>query len=467
MLVTEVDRYIEKHQLIKPNSKIMIGVSGGPDSMALLHYLLTKRSLFNLDLIAVTVEHGLRGEASLQDVEYVRNYCLQKQIQFVTKQINVKEYQKAHKLGTQEASRILRYHAFNQLMKSYQADYLALAHHADDQVETVFMRLTRGTHLDSLQGIKNKRDFSTGILIRPFLSITKEMIEQYCEQQGIRPRRDQSNEQDTYTRNYFRLHVLPLLKQKNPNLTETILHMTDKIAEDSQYLNIQAKKLSQELLTFSRNPKKVTVRIKDLIKHPRALQRRLFHLILEYLYEELPDRLNYRHENQFFDLINHHQASLSIDLPLQLEMIKSYQLVTFQFKEDTKKNYHIPLIIPGKMALPNHDELITEVVDTIESTEDTRSIFYIPIINDQLPDLFVRSRLPGDRIYLVHLNGRKKVSRIFIDEKIPLAKREQWPILITRENHILWVVGLEKSDRYMQVEATQYLKITHRESIDF
>src|SRR5699024_4349420 len=145
------------------------------------------------------------------------------------------------KMGTQEAARVLRYQAFDQLMRKHQANYLALAHHADDQVETVYMRLTRGTQLEALQGMKRSRPFSTGEIVRPFLSITKELIEQYCQDHDIIPRRDLSNEEDGYTRNYFRLNVLPLLKEKNPNLSETIMHMTENIADDSQYLSDQTE----------------------------------------------------------------------------------------------------------------------------------------------------------------------------------------------------------------------------------
>ena len=462
MLTVEVDRYIQKNKLITPNSKIMIGVSGGPDSMALLHYLLSKREQFKLNLIAVTIEHGLRGEESIRDLDYVQAFCEQNNLQFEARRIDVKSYQATHKLGTQEASRILRYQALDQLMKKHQANYLALAHHADDQVETVFMRLTRGTQLDSLQGIKNKRPFSTGELIRPFLSITKDAIEDYCCQHGIIPRRDQSNEQDVYTRNYFRLHVLPLLEAKNPNLSDTIMHMTKNIADDSLYLMAQAKNLSKELLNYSDHPKKVTVRINDLKMHPLALQRRLFHLILEYLYEDLPDQLNYRHETQFFDLINSDRANASIDLPMRLKMIKSYQLLVFYFEGKERLSYDVSVVIPGRTFLPNNGEVITEIVEQIESATVNDSVFYLPVKNNHSPALTIRPRLPGDRIYLAHIKGRKKVNRIFIDKKIPLAKRDQWPILVCDKRDVLWVIGLEKSDHQTQEQDLRYIKITHQ-----
>lgn len=462
MLIAEVDQYIKKHHLIQPDSKVIVGVSGGPDSMALLQYLLGKRIAYQLDLVAVIIEHGLRGEESERDIEYVQFFCQENKIKFEAQHINVIKYKEEHRLGTQEAARILRYQAFDQLMKKYQADYLALAHHADDQVETIYMRLTRGTQLDALQGIKNTRPFSTGKIIRPFLSITKPMIEEFCRENGIIPRRDLSNEKDVYTRNYFRLNVLPQLKKKNPNLSETIMHMTENIADDIQYLSDQTKKISREVLNISENPKRVTCQINQLKKNPLALQRRLFHLILDYLYDHLPDGLNYRHEQQFFNLVNSSRASASMDLPLQLKMIKSYQSLTFRFEQEKQKKYHSPLAIPGRTVLPNHDVLEAEIVDQIESLPIDEWTYYLPVNIDQRPSLVIRTRQPGDRIYLAHINGRKKVKSSFIDKKIPLEQRDQWPLLVREEGEVLWIVGLVKSHLTKQEQEDHYIKLTYQ-----
>ena len=464
MLTAEVDRYINKHHLIQPDSKVMVGVSGGPDSMALLHYLLVKRKTYRLDLVAVIIEHGLRGEESKQDRDYVQAFCQKNNIAFDTKSIDVNRYKEKYKLGTQVAARTLRYQAFDELMKKHQSDYLALAHHADDQVETVYMRLTRGTQLEGLQGMSHSRAFSTGKIIRPFLSITKEMIEHYCQENNIIPRLDPSNEEDTYTRNYFRLHVLPLLRKKNPNLTDTILHMTEKIADDSHYLTEQAKKASEKVLHFSKKPKKVTTQITALKSYPLALQRRLFHLILDYLYETLPESLNYRHENQFVELINSDRANASIDLPAELQMKKAYQSLIFCFKQDEKEAYQYPLTVPGQTILTDPSlSITTELVEKKERLPQNNSTYYLPIKQGEIPSLTVRTRLPGDRIYLAHINGRKKVKSIFIDKKIPLDKRDHWPILVRDQEEVLWIIGLEKSDQIKQKD--QYLKITyHKET---
>src|SRR5699024_1704761 len=169
MLAAEVDDYIKKHNLIKCRSKIIIGVSGGPDSMALLQYLLERRERDQWELIAVVVEHGLRGIESEKDVTFVRSFCEKNKIAFEVKRIEVNRFKQEQKMGTQEAARVIRYQAFDQLMRKHQANYLALAHHADDQVETVYMRLTRGTQLEALQGMKRSRPFSTGEIVRPFL----------------------------------------------------------------------------------------------------------------------------------------------------------------------------------------------------------------------------------------------------------------------------------------------------------
>lgn len=462
MLRREVDEYIRRHQLIEANSTVVVGVSGGPDSMALLQYLLEKRSAFQLDLIAIIIEHGLRGEESESDVTYVRDFCEKHKVKFAVDHIDVNQYKKEEKMGTQEAARILRYRSFDQLMKKYQADYLALAHHADDQVETVYMRLTRGTQLDLLKGISPSRQFSTGKLIRPLLSVTKDMIEAYCAENGIIPRRDLSNEEAVYTRNYFRLNILPLLKEKNSNLPETIMRLTENIADDVKYLSEQTERVSYELLKMSEKPKKVSFQVNQLKKHPLALQRRLFHLILDYLYDRLPRGLTYKHEQQFFDLMNNSRANASVDFPSQLKMVKSYQSMTFYFEESHSLIEPMRLEFPGEAILANGTTVTTEIIDEVDGLCNDPMTFYLPLDIDRPPSLVVRTRMPGDRIYLSHVNGRKKIKDLFIDKKIPLIQRDQWPLVTQTGNEVLWVIGLEKSHINKRLNQDHYLKITYQ-----
>ncbi|MBM7543186.1 tRNA lysidine(34) synthetase TilS [Amphibacillus cookii] len=461
MFTEMVDKYIKKHRLLVYPAKIIVGVSGGPDSMALLHYFIGKSRLWQLDLMVVSVDHGLRGAESKQDLEYVRAFCRRYKVNFEAHYIDVNALKEQYSYGTQKAARILRYQVFADVMEKHQADYLALGHHGDDQIETVYMRLTRGTELEAFQGMRKSRPFSNGFLIRPLLSVTKAMIEDYCEENHIVPRRDPSNEADIYTRNFFRIHILPLLKRQNPNLSESILHVTEKIEDDVAYLTNQAETLGASILNYQEQPKKVSCQINELKKHPRALQRRLFHLILNYLYDTLPDGLSYRHEQQFFTLLDSDRANASVDLPSALKMVKSYQTLHFYFEQGTT-SYCVPLRVPGQTILPDGHVIQAEFVH-IKPTSINPMTFYLPVNGfDDYPSLMIRTRMPGDRIDLVGSKGRKKLKDLFIDKKIPLYKRDHWPILVDEDGRILWVLGLAKGIDLNSGYRDHYLKLIYQ-----
>src|SRR5690625_1572716 len=169
----KVLHFIDKHHLIKKDTRILIGVSGGPDSMALLHYFHRLKDAWNLQVHVVTVDHQLRKEDSKQDVLYVKKMCNKWNIQFDAIAVDVHTYKQQHNVSTQVAARKLRYEVFHEQMQNLRADYLALGHHGDDQIETIIMSLARTTNLSSITGIPLKRQFSSGEIIRPFLCVTK------------------------------------------------------------------------------------------------------------------------------------------------------------------------------------------------------------------------------------------------------------------------------------------------------
>lgn len=199
MITEKVKAFIKKHQLIEKHKKILVGVSGGPDSMALLHYLKERKEIDELNIIAIGIDHQLRKEASEADMLYVEEQCKRWHIPFISKEVDVQAYKQKYKVGTQVAARTLRYEVFAKAMLEYDADYLALAHHGDDQIETMLMGLMRMTTIQGLKGIPYKRDFATGIIIRPFLPLTKSDIETYCYDHQIEPRIDESNFEADYT----------------------------------------------------------------------------------------------------------------------------------------------------------------------------------------------------------------------------------------------------------------------------
>lgn len=434
--------FIQKHQLVVKSKTVLVGVSGGPDSMALLHFLRSIRYTYDLRVMAVSVDHQLRGEAAKGDLEYVRKTCLAWGIPFYGTSVNVPAYQKKAKLGTEVAARALRYQVFLEQMQKHSADYLALGHHGDDQAETMLMGLVRSANPSALSGIPLKRPFADGMLIRPLLGCSRGEIETYCEEHRIHPRRDLTNDEPTFTRNFFRKYVMPLLKQQNPKMHTTAQHLSNALQADEQFLRDAALRQFHDVVLLDETKGSAEFQIDHFKSFPLALQRRFYHLILNYLYDELPKDLSYIHEEQFFALLTNEQANVRIDFPGQLKVEKAYQKLYVHFPLQTSQNpvFHETLSVPGKIWLPDGSVIYAEWTNDATETEYT----YI-CGGDQITLPFhVRTRRDGDRMRWRGLQGRKKVKDILMDAKIPLNDRDKWPIVTDNKGEILWLVGLKK-----------------------
>ncbi|MDC3426251.1 tRNA lysidine(34) synthetase TilS [Aquibacillus sp. 3ASR75-11] len=457
----KVNSFIEKHTLLKKGSTVLIGVSGGPDSMALLHFLHAIKQEWQLHLIALSVDHGLRGEESRQDIEYVKKMCGTWGIQFVGTYLDVPTYKKKTKKGTQVAAREMRYQFFEEQMEYFNATHLALGHHADDQAETMVMRFIRESQPKALIGIPFKRPFSNGWIIRPFLTIKKAELETYCWEHNIIPRRDPSNEDSTYTRNYVRNHILPKLVERNPNLHTNMQRLSESIASDESFLQNEAEKVVSEAVTFKKIEKEVVFNVSAFNQYAPSLQRRAFHLILNYLYGTIPKDVSYVHEEHFFQLLLSKRANTSLDFPMGLRVMKAYQTVLFRFEDGKGRRIHSLLPVPGKVLLPDGSTIISTFAKAY--LKESRNSLFIDSNLVNLP-LIVRSREPGDRIVIRGLNGSKKVKDVFIDEKIPHHQRGSWPIITDQTGNILWIIGLKKGITRNSKGAENFIRLDYNKT---
>lgn len=454
-----VTSFIEKHQLLLPNTTVMVAVSGGPDSMALLHFFKTIQKEWGLKVIALSVDHQLRGEQSKDDLEYVKSMCREWNIEFIGKSIDVISYKKKKHIGTQIASRELRYQFFAEQMKYFQADYLAFGHHGDDQVETMLMRMVRSADSSFLSGIPVKREFAGGSIIRPLLCVTKKELENYCQVNGINPRIDPSNASDDYTRNFYRINVLPLLKSKNGNLHKTIQHLSESLEADENFLQIEANRVFEEVVQLEENFRTATFNINDFVSRASALQRRVYHLILKYLYHnDLPKDITYVHEEQLLSLLAKDKSNVQIDFPRHLKVKKAYNKLIFYFQEEENNfpNFHEVLKVPGEVLLPNGNKMIATYQDEVKSINENT---YICLESEIKLPLHIRTRRDGDRMSWKGLNGSKKLKDIFIDAKIPLQDRNSWPVVTDNNGDILWLVGLKKRDSIPDQKSSSYIKL--------
>lgn len=247
--VEKVDKFAKQHDVLEEHSTIVVGVSGGPDSLALLYYLLEKREEKKLKIVVAHVDHMFRGDESYEDLQFVENLCRKIGVICETIRINVSQYQQQYGMNAQVAARECRYAFLERIMKKYDARYVALGHHGDDQMETILMRLVRGSTPKGYAGIAVKRPFHSGYVIRPLLAVTKEEINAYCKRLGVTPRMDPSNEKEVYTRNRLRKYVLPYLKEENPHVHERFQNFSMLMQEDEAYLQELAFEKMNKVIT--------------------------------------------------------------------------------------------------------------------------------------------------------------------------------------------------------------------------
>ena len=237
---------IKKYNLIENGDKIVIGVSGGPDSITLLNMLLEiqKENIINFDMVVCHINHMIREEAA-DDEEYVLEFCKKYNIECFVKRIDVENIAKKEKMGTEEAGRSARYEFFNEILEKTGANKIATAHNANDNAETVLMNIIRGSGTAGLKGIEVKRDN----LIRPLIECFRDEIEKYCKEKKLNPRIDKTNFENIYTRNKVRNNLIPYIKENfNPNIIEGINRLSDLSKQENWYLEQQTEKAYKEIL---------------------------------------------------------------------------------------------------------------------------------------------------------------------------------------------------------------------------
>lgn len=440
MMEAKVNRFLKQKRFTFKGKKVLVGVSGGPDSLALLNYLLNKQKEQHFSLVVGHLDHMFRGTESYEDAKFVEQFCETRRIPFKMKRINVPEYIDKTGKSPEVAARECRYQFFAEVMEEYELSHLALAHHGDDQIETILMRLTRGSSGAARAGIPFLRPFQNGYIIRPFLCLNRDEIEQYCMEHQLNPRHDPSNDADDYLRNRFRKYVVPFLKKENGNVHEHFRRFSEELQLDEEYLQELTRQKMNKVVT-EKKFEKITMDIDAFLELPLPLQRRGIQLILNYLYQKRPASLSAIHIDSFFSLINSCNPSGRLDFPSGLKVIRSYRLCHFLFSTDEMKGFRYVLAEPGEYVLPNGD-LIT--IQSIKAPVETNVSTILFNSRDIEFPIIIRTKEQGDRMSLKGMEGTKKLKSIFIDHKIPVNDRERWPVVTDGNNRILWLPGLKK-----------------------
>ena len=270
---------IKRYNLIQGGDKLVLGVSGGPDSISMLNILNEIKEEWQFQIYVAHINHMIRKEADDDEI-YVQQYCEKNNIQFFVKRVNVQEIANIQKTGTEEAGRNIRYEFFEEVLQKVGANKIAIAHNKNDKIETIVMNLLRGSGLSGLKGIEPIRERR---IIRPLIECERQEIEQYCEQYKLEPRIDKTNFENDYTRNKIRNIVIPYIKNEfNPNIIETMDRLSQVATEESNYIELQVEKIYQKLL-IERNQNQIILKLKEFNQQEKVIKNRLILLVVREL----------------------------------------------------------------------------------------------------------------------------------------------------------------------------------------
>lgn len=420
--------FIKQHALFLPEERILLAVSGGRDSVLMAH--LFKAGGFNVGI--AHCNFNMRAEESQKDEQFVLNLAGELNVPFFTTNFDTVSYSLEHHISIQMAARELRYHWLEKIRSDFDFHYIAVGHHQNDVMETMLLNLTRGTGISGLHGILPKK----GKLIRPLLVFSRDKIDEIVKELSIPYREDSSNESTKYARNKIRLEVIPALKKINPSLEETFEANRKRFAEIEMVLDIHIEELRQKLFKNS-NCGEFEICLTDLKKlHPvNTLLYGLFNPygFTEAVLQDLQRSWNGISGKTFSSAthnlnLDRNRVILTKKKNTEFDILKIYEERTFLNWNDKKFGVDIVLINDLQMR-----------------KEATIAHFDIDLLKFPLS---LRTWKPGDYFYPLGLKGKKKLSDLFIQQKVPLNRKNRIEVLENNNGDIIWVSGSRIDDRY-------------------
>lgn len=448
-LVNKFESFIESQKLIKTGEKILLGVSGGPDSMTMLDLFCQISTKYCLEPVVYHLNHKFRKEASLE-AEFVACTAKKYGLEKIIEEYDVPTYIRETGLSPEEAARKIRLNNLIKWARKLKINRISLAHNKDDLVETAFLNLIRGTGLKGLRGIDPITKYRGKYLIHPLLNISRAEIECYCRVKKLDPRYDPTNNEEVYTRNKLRNKIIPYIeKEINPALKDVVFRMAGIVRKEDDFLNQLAEKELVSLIV-AEDEKTLTLKLDGLSKLPETLRYRVLKAALIRYQDHTVDLYSY-HYNLVNNLITNGATGKIIQLKENLFIKRTYERIVFQ-KEGIREKlqgYYYTLEVPGEVVLEK--QVITgeevELPENWKRLATRKEICLCSADNLQLP-LTVRSRLPGDRFIPLGMEEEKKLKDYFIDEKIAVEKRDKIPIIVDNNGNIIWVAGFRMDERF-------------------
>lgn len=449
IFLRKAEKYITDKALIQSGDKIVMGVSGGADSVALLLLLNSLSEKFSLSLYVVHINHCLRPEAE-DEAAYVEKLCADWNIPFYLRKVDIKALSQDLKIGTEDAGRKARYEAFEDVLREVGADKIAVAHNCNDRAETMLFNLARGTGIKGLISIPPKRDN----IVRPLLFATRQEIEEFLNREGVRFCTDASNLTDDYARNRIRNNILPMLEESiNGGAT---LHMYETAEQLSQLYDFAVKSCDNAYrdACVEETETKVSLDARKILTMDEYLQSMLIKQAIDTLVPGNRD-ITHVHLRDVLSLLNK-GGTKSVNLPYNITAVSSYNTLTLTREELLSEGLCETKIIPdGSSVKASGYTVRAELIDNFEGF-DYGTLQYTKCFDyGKIKDVLVlRSRKGGDVISVTADGGTKKLKDYMIDVKIPAGIRDSVPV-IASGNDVLWVVGYRISEIYKVTKETK------------
>jgi tRNA(Ile)-lysidine synthase len=424
----------------KDGDSVVVACSGGPDSMALLSLVVKLKNIMNLKVVVAHINHNVRIESD-SEKDFVYNYCISNGLVF--------EYMKIDNYdgyNFENEARDRRYKFFDELSSRYNCKYVLTAHHGDDLIETILMRIVRGSSLKGYSGFSRISVRGKYSIIRPLINVTKSEILDYNTSNGIDYVIDKTNFLDVHTRNRYRKYILPDLKKEDLNVHHKFYNFSNLLSEYDSFMDKYVDEIIDGILVDG------ILNISCLFSLDRIVVVRIINRLFEYYYLDKIHFINNRHVEMVYNVIFSSKPNSFIYLPLGFKGIRSYDI--FYIVSDLSLSEY-DYVFDNLLNLPNGKN-----IQLIKNTSlNDNNVIRLNSVDILLP-LHVRTRIDGDRIFVKGMHGSKKVKDIFIDSKVPLNDRNSWPIVVDSSGTVVWIPGLKKSifDRSVDSECDIILR---------
>ena len=439
----KVLEFIRKNKLVKKGNSVVLGVSGGADSICMLKLLSDLQKRLGISLYVLHINHMIRGEEADQDAAFVKKICTKFKVPHRVINVDVPALAEREGLSEEEAGRYVRYDEFSKYAYEVSATKIAVAHNSNDNAETVLMNLARGTGIKGLGGIPPKREMEDANgnvveVIRPILCLSRKEIEDYLKENEIEYRNDSTNDSTDYTRNKIRLEIMPLLENINDNAMQNITNASNELADTSNYIEKDVDEAYEEFVTEEDG--KLFLSDESFAIDPIVLTG-----VIRKMIENIAGKLKDITRIHVGDVVSlsEKQVGKKIDLPYSIVAEREYEGISM-FSESNET----------ESETKNKEVIISFEEDDFDRTSIEELKYTKWLDYDKIDDVVVRTRQKGDYIVIDKDGATKKLKKYFIDEKIPRRERDE-VLLVADGNHILWVVGYRISEDVKVTSSTK------------